>query len=220
MRLSICALGLAAGMATLVPANSASADVNLLLSKMGSSTTTSLSVPAGGAFDLSVYLQTIPVGQGSAPQVTGVDYFLGSKLSGSNVSGIFTLSTQTFPSTFNSPTGNAFSSQVLSPISQDIGSGLTDTFNGTPLSGGPIDIADYHVLVSPSAAVGTTYTIGIVNNATSQLGYAGPAPSFDSGTFTNVGSVAVTVTPEPALLSVFAGIGSALMLRRRRSVTL
>lgn len=214
------ALGVLSGAFLAIPATASNADVNLLLSKFGNSTTTSLSVPAGSAFDLSVYLQTLPPNaQSSAPQATGVDYFLKSTLLGNNANGIFTLSTQTLPSSFNSPSGLPFASTLLSPISSDIGTGLTDV-SSTPLSGGPTDIADYHVLVSSGASVGSQYKISIVDNGNGQLGYAGPGPNFDPLLFTSVGSVTITVTaptPEPVSAALFAGVGCFLMVRRRRS---
>ena len=235
MVLSLAAVGL-------IPAVGASAAVSLVLAKAGDpkgATGTTLSVGAGGTFQLVV--EMISTSSSGADQVYGVSYGLQS-----NVSGYFKLTARD-PGTGSDPwnfyqasNGQilAASAATLNPANgtspgaadSDLGAGLQ---NGDFVSNNYGSATNTYNAAAFNPAIIATYTLAVANNTPSStytisilpLTYAQGPPTFASSNYSNPPAPSpvqqtfqVTVTPEPSsALLIGLGGGAMGLLRRRRT---
>jgi hypothetical protein len=215
------ALRIALVLCTLAITRAAGASVTLSFSP------TSTQVSPGGTITLNLSLTS------TAEHTVGLDYFLrAASNTGGSATGLFTITGRTIPA--NSPYSDPTSTNiaVLDPNSANLKltRGTFTNSNGSDLGAtasaeqvaGIFPVATYTLSISPSAPIGSSYTISTYSDPGS--GYsAGSDQNFGVFPFTSQASATVTVVPEPAgigLCVIALGALAARGSRRRRAADL
>ena len=206
-------IALILGLTTGFLCNYCSAAVSLTFSSTAAGSVAA-SVAPGNTFLADVYVDA-----NSGSVFTGVDYKLAISANGNS---LFKILSRTSTSLLN-PRFNQDGDAVVAPVLLNSTTGTVNEGGQTPnvngVTGSGLAVAEFNIQALSAVTPGS-YTLRFLPYAaTGPVGsdYVSGSPNFATLPFAALGTLQITVTPEPSVMLV-AAIGLILPLRRRRSV--